>query len=255
MNTWIWGPPKWKFLHTLSYSPTAPQFPVQITDFLNTLKFVLPCIYCRESYTLFVRQVSAKLGDSLPTLIQNKQLPMFMYLVHDKVSEKLDVQSTHDRMEKEHVPLSTLTPQQDLAVCRKRQITFQCLTKRFTIRPIQFSADDVWQFLLIFSLNMDDTMERAGEEQRQQWLLFFQLVPLMVRIASPDTKERLVRCLFGLATDVARVMQTQRASLFSTVLHKKCVFDKQPYNETVVDKQLQVFALARASTCTHGSCK
>jgi hypothetical protein len=255
MNTWIWGPPKWKFLHTLSYSPIAHQFPVQITDFVNTLKFVLPCIYCRESYTLFVNQVSAKMGAPLSSLVDTKQLPMFMYLLHDKVNEKLDIQSTHDRMEKEHVPLSTLTPEQNMAVCRKRQITFECLTKRFRIRPVQFSAEDVWQFLLIFSLNMDDTLERANEEQRQQWLLFFHLLPLMVRIASVRAKERLVRCLFALTSDVERVMQTKRASLFSTVLHQKCVFDKQPYNEQVVEKELQVYALARATTCTHGSCK
>jgi len=52
MLTTVWGPSLWHYLHTMSFN-----YPVNPTssdkrhyrDFINNLRFVLPCKYCREN--------------------------------------------------------------------------------------------------------------------------------------------------------------------------------------------------------------
>lgn len=54
METNVWGPSAWKFLHTITF-----QYPENPTDiekkqyyvFFNSLKDVLPCQNCREHYS------------------------------------------------------------------------------------------------------------------------------------------------------------------------------------------------------------
>ena len=54
MEPTIWGPPAWKFLHTITF-----QYPEYPTDkdkkeyfiFFNSLRNVLPCPNCREHYS------------------------------------------------------------------------------------------------------------------------------------------------------------------------------------------------------------
>ena len=94
MNTWIWGPPKWKFLHTLSFSPEAQEHAEDIALFLECLGVVLPCVFCRESYVTFVHQIQRQMGNmSLVEIIQSAQLSVWMYKLHEMVNDKLNVQA------------------------------------------------------------------------------------------------------------------------------------------------------------------
>lgn len=254
MNTWIWGPPKWKFLHTLSFSPVAPRYAAEIGVFVNTLKFVLPCIFCRDSFTTFVHELETSYGATVEQIVKRKQFAQFMYDLHDKVNGKLDVQAMQDRMKQEGLDSSAVTPSQ----CRKRQITFECLTKRFTLRPVSVCPDDIWEFLIIFSLNMDDTSHRASSEQQEQWRTFFELMPLMIDIAThagDPVWAELVSVLQDNSRASMNAVADGETSIASTVVYQQCVFNKTRYTEDGVNKVLQTYATARASTCSHGSCK
>ena len=50
MLTSVWGPPMWHYLHTMSFNypvnPT-PEDKTHYRDFVISLKYVLPCKYCR----------------------------------------------------------------------------------------------------------------------------------------------------------------------------------------------------------------
>jgi len=53
MLTYVWGPPFWHFLHTMSFNypiePT-PDDQNKYSIFIHSIGFVLPCRYCRENF-------------------------------------------------------------------------------------------------------------------------------------------------------------------------------------------------------------
>lgn len=252
MNTWIWGPPKWKLLHSLSFSPHVPRYAVQVAEFLNTLKFVLPCIYCRESYGGFVQALNAEWGKGVEAVCADGELALWMYQLHDKVNAKLDTQLAKTQLEEAGVQL-VLSPTQEKAVCRKRQITFDCLRKRLLLRPVQFCADDIWEFVTIFALNMDGTKNNAPPNQVQQWRLFFDLLPLMIQISGG--KKSLYNTLHNHRRYIYDALAMPGQTTFGAVLLARASYEGVEFNKDYIDYHLELFEYARAHTCAHGSCK
>ena len=82
METNVWGPPAWKFLHTITF-----QYPENPTDvekrkyyvFFNSLKDVLPCPNCREHYSVNF--------DKIPIQMESrKELIEWLIDIHNKVN-------------------------------------------------------------------------------------------------------------------------------------------------------------------------
>ena len=58
MNTTFWGPSGWKFLHTLTFIyPITPSFndKVKMREIMYSICFILPCKYCRLSFTKYIK--------------------------------------------------------------------------------------------------------------------------------------------------------------------------------------------------------
>lgn len=243
MNTWIWGPPKWKFLHSLSFSPDAHAHASVVAQFLNTLSAVLPCKYCRESYHKFVQQLCLTANMSLQEIIATGRLARWMYDLHDKVNEKLDKQLAAEHAKQSGVKV---TDEQQDALCRKRQITFECLTKRFVLRPISFCSEDVWEFLLIFSYNMDLTRDQANSRMVQQWHMFFQLLPQVAQLAGASHE---------LTAALARASSLSvNQSYLTAVVQAQAQYENTPFIADMVTQVQQLYDYAKASVCKHGSC-
>ena len=87
MDTKFWGPGGWRFLHTITFNypenPTAADKRNYKSLFLN-FQFTLPCKYCRESYAKFLRELPIE-----PYLASRSKLTMWLYLIHNKVNDKL----------------------------------------------------------------------------------------------------------------------------------------------------------------------
>lgn len=94
IKTLFWGPPAWKFL----FSCIAGSFPVKVDptnkshlkivssfhSMFKSLGYTLPCIYCRESYQVFLKELPmADFSDS------RKNMMKWLYLIRDKVNQKL----------------------------------------------------------------------------------------------------------------------------------------------------------------------
>jgi len=122
MDTFIWGPPTWKLLHTLSFAD--PDLLIRhkssVINFLTSLRHVLPCVYCRDSYEDFMKELP-----DLDVVIQEKSLARWMYDMHAKVNAKL----------------GGLTPE------------FERVQKRFIMRPIQWCPRDVWDMVTLIGMN------------------------------------------------------------------------------------------------------
>jgi len=95
MQTNVWGPPGWVFLHsvTMGYPDKInPRKKEHIQRKKSTAKFfeligdVLPCKYCRQSYKKFFKELPIK-----NFLNSREELFRWLYEIHNKVNHKLGV--------------------------------------------------------------------------------------------------------------------------------------------------------------------
>jgi Erv1 / Alr family len=97
IKTSFWGPHAWAFL----FSSIAGSFPVKVDTanashrkivksfqcIFDSLEYTLPCIYCRQSYGKFIKEVPIENYTS-----SRRQMMYWLYLIHDKVNKKLILQ-------------------------------------------------------------------------------------------------------------------------------------------------------------------
>jgi hypothetical protein len=93
VKTSEWGPPAWKFLFC-----TIMTYPLKIDEknlehkkikkhykqMFMSLQSTLPCLYCRQSYSIFIKQ---DLIDEY--LVSRDKLFLWLYKLKDKVNKKL----------------------------------------------------------------------------------------------------------------------------------------------------------------------
>ena len=92
MQTRVWGPSGWLFLHSIAQNYPWKPTPEQQDNYLNFFKLtgnVLPCRYCRESYQKFITQSGTRLDISV--MKNRKRLVTWLYRVHNKVNKKLGI--------------------------------------------------------------------------------------------------------------------------------------------------------------------
>lgn len=91
MDTRFWGPSGWKLLHLITYGyPNTPsnQDKINYGVFFNSMKYILPCKYCRMSLTKFYKQIPVE--EHLRT---KETLTNWLYQIHNKVNNKLRKQN------------------------------------------------------------------------------------------------------------------------------------------------------------------
>jgi len=96
----IWGPGLWKGMHSISYgypeNPTDGQ-KKNFHEFFVSIKNVLPCKYCRESYDDFISDKNSKSYFSPDDYKENvclenrESLTTWLYNLHNQVNKKLCV--------------------------------------------------------------------------------------------------------------------------------------------------------------------
>lgn len=78
MDTRFWGPPAWRFLHTLTFKPGDATATRRVFELLP---YILPCKFCRHSLT--------DIYESLPIPRNLRDFPNWFYKVHTAVNDKL----------------------------------------------------------------------------------------------------------------------------------------------------------------------
>lgn len=79
MDTRFWGPSAWQLFHLVAFKSEHPD------DVLNDMKGVLPCRFCRESTTQFVKEHPLRGNPS-----------KWLYEIHNMVNDKLRKQAQTD---------------------------------------------------------------------------------------------------------------------------------------------------------------
>lgn len=87
MDTSFWGSPGHKLLHSIAYCYSFNNFSENpskniIKSFFKSIKYVLPCIYCRRSYSKYIKELP--LRD-----IKDNNYFKWIYKIHNKINDKL----------------------------------------------------------------------------------------------------------------------------------------------------------------------
>lgn len=92
-QTSVWGPAAWVFLHTITFSyPDRPNPATRriFKNFFKSLCSILPCVYCRQSYSKYCLTKGGPLSLSDDVLKSRKTLTRWLYKIHDAVNERLE---------------------------------------------------------------------------------------------------------------------------------------------------------------------
>lgn len=155
MQTSKWGPPTWRYLHTVAqnYDPlyatttsaNKKRYKQNYYDFFNSLQKVLPCKWCRISYGGFIKELPPNtfLTDFPP------DLAFWIYQLHNRVNNKLRNQG----------------------LLKKRDPSFKSVYNKYVKILKQNNPDDMWYFLHTVAHNYDPTIHKPGDYQQ-----FFHLV-------------------------------------------------------------------------------
>ena len=85
MQTNVWGPPAWLFLHCIAANYT-PDKAYGYMTFFKSLKYVLPCGACRKNYTRILKEV-------LPlkkSVFKNRETFMlWLFMLHNQVQRDI----------------------------------------------------------------------------------------------------------------------------------------------------------------------
>ena len=87
MDTRFWGPDGWTLLHSIAEGyPLKPSIEDIETYkiFFKTIEYVLPCIYCRRSFKEYIENIPIE-----HYLKNKKSLQKWLYLIHNRVNNKL----------------------------------------------------------------------------------------------------------------------------------------------------------------------
>jgi hypothetical protein len=92
MITSVWGPPLWHYLHTMSFNypvnPSAEE-KKQYMHFVESLKYVLPCKYCRMNLKNNLKQLPLKM-----CAMKNREtFSRYVYNLHELVNRMLHKKS------------------------------------------------------------------------------------------------------------------------------------------------------------------
>lgn len=88
----VWGPSTWISLHSMTFGyPNDPSAETKINclAFFTSLKDMLPCSYCGESYAQYIIEPDTLL--TIDTVKDMDTLSRWLYNVHEKVNKKLSV--------------------------------------------------------------------------------------------------------------------------------------------------------------------
>lgn len=88
MLTYVWGPSLWHFLHTMSFNyPVNPtcQDKKEYMRFIKSLRYILPCRYCRENLTRNLKET----GFSIKDMRSRESFSKFVYRLHNHINKML----------------------------------------------------------------------------------------------------------------------------------------------------------------------
>lgn len=125
IRTAYWGPHAWNFLfssvigaYPVRYDSTNKDHQKKVKGFaqmFNSLASTLPCIYCRQSYAAFLKELPMKdyMGSRMSMM-------RWLYLIHDKVNQKL-IKQERECYQTEQIKLKEMMQTKKITAAKYKQ--------------------------------------------------------------------------------------------------------------------------------------
>jgi hypothetical protein len=221
MDTRYWGPSGWRLLHLISFSQVPKR--ADVCAFFNTLAFVLPCKYCRYSFSENISKDPIEANDSIPR---------WLWRMHNKVNAKLRGQR----------------------LCRSADPSFQSVQRIYEERLESGCTRTIfegWEFL--FSVAEAHPLSRQGRSsvpiqghpvevttdlEKNKWNLltpdermvyynrFWELLPAVLpfkewsaiwRAGIPGTRKELLKHLWGTRCDMEAKLELLNSTSYNSL--------------------------------------
>lgn len=180
MDTRFWGPSAWQLFHLIAFRSEHPD------DVLNDMKDVLPCRFCRESTTQFVKEHPLR-GDP----------GKWLYDIHNRVNQKLRTQAKTDP--------NVVDPGQDPS--------FEEVNQRYmSMKPTSVPGRD---FLFAIAYNYPDKPEPAQMSVQREFLRhlaeaypFEKLRKVFAKYDEPNLNSRMtyMKWMYGLLKKLSETL-------------------------------------------------
>jgi hypothetical protein len=150
MNVNIWGPELWSLLHGLAGLTKSNIQKLTFIKIFQVLQYLLPCIYCRNSYKQFFD------SDEITDFVRDDKAVEYVYHLHNLVNDKLEIQ----KIEKLFLSVD-FSEEQKQGILENRLLfssrpTIETVKKRFNLsngKP--FSTSTIYKTLFSFVLVID----------------------------------------------------------------------------------------------------
>jgi hypothetical protein len=232
MNTKIWGPPTWRFLHGTSFMSVDSKLAPSIGKIVRSLQYVMPCSFCRDSFEIFSKELNV---EGLEDTIVRGGYAKWLYDIHNKVAAKLQRQV----LEKSGVPPDVIP-----TVIAESQLTYSVLRKRLMITLPYFCEIDIFLMLSIMGLSAKegDCMAR-----KEHFISFATHTGVLLEAFAPFNQlGSALRSAFQRIT-----VQTFDGTVMQALLALE--LGRQPTADDAKE-QLHVLRIAKAGSCSVGVC-
>jgi hypothetical protein len=159
MDTKFWGPSGWILLHSIAYNyPNKPTKEEQniYKNFYLSLKYVLPCKYCRESITQYYEELP------IDTYLKStKKLTEWIYKIHNKVNDKLRNQGF----------LSEPNP---------TKLEIDIKYKNLKLNELPEGMKNGLDFIYTITYNYPNRKSLVKKYQKDGYEIFFKLLPYVI---------------------------------------------------------------------------
>ena len=158
MNTASWGPDGWKLLHSIAYCYTFDEnqyhhiSPAVYKRFFGAIQYLLPCVYCRRSYAQYMKELPIKDYLYPASAHPKKNLFYHVYLIHNKVNDKLRKQGYNDKPDPSYSAV--------IRVYREYVKKLKCLVG--------------WHFLYCMIFNYPEDGADCSQSRKKAYLDFFE---------------------------------------------------------------------------------
>jgi hypothetical protein len=88
MLTYVWGPPKWHYLHTMSFNyPVNPTKKIKMEHrkYIMSLQYTLPCRHCRENLQKNLKTLPL----TMARLKNRETFSRYIYELHELINKML----------------------------------------------------------------------------------------------------------------------------------------------------------------------
>jgi hypothetical protein len=154
MDTRYWGPSGWQLLHLITFSFDL-RMKKLYSEFFSLLEHVLPCKYCRESTSIFIKEIP-------PVINSSRSIQEWLYRFHNRVNKKL-------RMQQESGDISDAPYPDDPHFIEIRKHYLELLSKKPTKMPGM-------DFLSAVIYNYPKEKSEQTDIKRNSYIRFFKLL-------------------------------------------------------------------------------